>query len=209
MKIRDQIRIKSLGQADSTASTIVKSNDNFISLRDGVVNLLGFLTLNDTEAEPGVTIPSAKVVGNLGIGSINVEGDLFSVDTKGRVRSESINSDFAFVGQLVIKPVLGEAAPIDAGEVRFTGASFMGYNGTDWIDFGGGSTFAYGFPNVIPVGQTVTVGLNRQIFVYGNIIVRGTLINNGEIVCANGNVTVDGGSFIQNGTTNLVTFIVA
>jgi len=209
VKIRDQIRIKSLGQADSTASTIVKSNDNFISLRDGVVNLLGFLTLNDTEAEPGVTIPSAKVVGNLGIGSINVEGDLFSVDTKGRVRSESINSDFAFVGQLVIKPVLGEAAPIDAGEVRFTGASFMGYNGTDWIDFGGGSTFAYGFPNVIPVGQTVTVGLNRQIFVYGNIIVRGTLINNGEIVCANGNVTVDGGSFIQNGTTNLVTFIVA
>lgn len=209
MKIKDSIRIKPLGQADSTASTSIKSNDNFKVLSKGLLDLLDFLELNDTETEPSITIPNGKVVGNFGIGSINTEGDPFSVNTAGGIRSESINSDYAFTGRLVIKPVIGTIAPIEAGEVRFDGTAFSGYNGSDWIDFGGGSAFAFGFPNIVPVGATVTVGTNRQIFVYGNLIVRGTLINNGEIVCANGNVTLDGGTFIQNGTTNIVTFIVA
>lgn len=208
VKIKDNIRIKTLGQADSTASTSIKSNDNFKVLSTGLIALLDFLTFNDTESEPSITIPNGKVIGNLAIGSINAEGDLFSVETSGRIRSKSFNTDYTFTGRLVVKPVIGTIAPIDAGEIRFDGTSFLGYNGSDWIDFGGGSAFAFGFPNIVPLGATVTVGLNRQIFVYGNLIVRGTLINNGEIVCANGDVTIDSGTFIQNGVTKLVTFTV-
>ena len=208
MKIKDGIRIKSLGQADSTGSTSIKSNENFIVLKDGLVELLDFLTLNDTNVNPAITIPSMRVLGNAGIGSINAELDSFSVTDVGGIRSKSINTSFAFLGKLVVQPTMIDVAAIEAGEIRFTGTSFAGYTGTDWIDFGGGSTFSFGFPNIIPVGSTATIGANRQIFVYGNLTVRGTLINNGEIVCANGNVTIDGGTFLQNGTTKLVTFVV-
>lgn len=208
MKIKDLIRTKTIGQSDSTASASIKANDNFNSLKDGLTNLLTFLNVNDTDVNPFMTVTSAAVLGNIRIGSVNALTDAFSVNAVGGVRSASINTNFGFLGKLVIKPTYGVVAAIEAGEIRFDGTSFSGYNGTTWIDFAGGSAFSFGFPNIVPLGTTVTVGPNHQIFVYGNLIVRGTLINNGEIVCANGNVTIDGGTFNQNGTTTIVNFAV-
>jgi uncharacterized Zn-binding protein involved in type VI secretion len=61
--------------------------------------------------------------------------------------------------------------------------------------------------NYIPSGETFTVPNGYQNFVYGDVIIEGTLNieENGELVVLNGNIIISGGTIVGSGTTYSVT----
>jgi len=61
-------------------------------------------------------------------------------------------------------------------------------------------TLPVGIRNYIPVGVTVTVDVNYQYLIYGDLTIAGDFINNGQVVCINGGVVLDGGTFTNNGS---------
>jgi uncharacterized Zn-binding protein involved in type VI secretion len=61
--------------------------------------------------------------------------------------------------------------------------------------------------NYIPSGETFTVPNGYQNFVYGDVIIEGTLNieENGELVVLNGDIIISGGTIVGSGTTYSVT----
>lgn len=61
--------------------------------------------------------------------------------------------------------------------------------------------------NYIPSGETFTVPNGYQNFVYGDVIIEGTLNleENGGLVVLNGNIIISGGTIVGSGTTYSVT----
>jgi hypothetical protein len=82
-----------------------------------------------------------------------------------------------------------------AGTITFTNNS----GGTFPVS---GITSNAGNQWLIPTGDTVTVNSNYQYFIYGDIIVQGTLIleTNSQLVVVNGDVINSGGTITNNGT---------
>lgn len=125
-----------------------------------------------------------------------------------------------YVNNLVSCPSSGGTIQVDAGnlalnsELNFLISLSAGTNTDDIlvIDSGG---YVKTIPNLtgvgnmwhIPVGYTLTVPDNYQSFVYGDILIEGTidLQTNAQLVILNGNLILSGGSIIGSGTTYLVT----
>lgn len=82
-----------------------------------------------------------------------------------------------------------------AGTITFTNNS----GGTFPVS---GITSNAGNQWLIPTGDTVTVNSNYQYFIYGNLIVEGTLIleTDSQLVVINGDVINSGGTITNNGT---------
>lgn len=125
-----------------------------------------------------------------------------------------------YVNNLVSCPSPSGTIQVDAGnlalnsELNFLISLSAGTNTDDIlvIDSGG---YVKTIPNLtgvgnmwhIPVGYTLTVPDNYQSFVYGDILIEGTidLQTNAQLVILNGNLILSGGSIIGSGTTYLVT----
>ncbi len=92
-------------------------------------------------------------------------------------------------------------------DVYVTGGTYSGGTITFTNNSGGtfpvsGITSNEGNQWLIPTGDTVTVNSNYQYFIYGDIIVQGTLIleTNSQLVVVNGDVINSGGTITNNGT---------
>jgi hypothetical protein len=125
-----------------------------------------------------------------------------------------------YVNNLVSCPSSGGTIQVDAGnlalnsELNFLISLSAGTN-TDEVLVVDNNGYVKTIPNLmgignmwhIPVGYTLTVPDNYQSFVYGDILIEGTidLQTNAQLVILNGNIILSGGSIVGSGTTYLVT----
>ena len=52
--------------------------------------------------------------------------------------------------------------------------------------------------NFIPAGETVTVTVNTQYFIYEDLVIEGVLINNGQVVIMKGAIVLQANGDFQN-----------
>jgi hypothetical protein len=125
-----------------------------------------------------------------------------------------------YVNNLVSCPSSGGTIQVDAGnlalnsELNFLISLSAGTN-TDEVLVIDNNGYVKTIPNLmgignmwhIPVGYTLTVPDNYQSFIYGDILIEGTidLQTNAQLVILNGNIILSGGSIVGSGTTYLVT----
>jgi len=161
------------------------------------------------DAFPGLVATSLDSNGTVGWGPIS--GISWSV---------SACTSPLYVNNLVSCPSSGGTIQVDAGnlalnsELNFLISLSAGTN-TDQVlvvDSGG---YVKTVPQLggvgnmwhIPYGYTLMIPDNYQSFVYGDVVIEGTvdLQTNAQLVILNGNIILSGGSIIGSGTTYLVT----
>jgi hypothetical protein len=152
--------------------------------------------------------------------SLDSDGTIVWGPVSGLSWSISACTSPLYVNNLVSCPSSGGTIQVDAGnlalnsELNFLISLSAGTN-TDEILVIDNNGYVKTIPNLmgignmwhIPVGYTLTVPDNYQSFIYGDILIEGTidLQTNAQLVILNGNLILSGGSIIGSGTTYLVT----
>jgi hypothetical protein len=148
-------KIKELTASVSGSSARLITNTNFKLLSQALVDIIDEL---DIDTSNSVSITNAVLSGTLysALG-IDVNGGKFTVNGMGQVFAQGgIYTPLAHISRLRLDPDPTTVA-IQAGEIRWSGSDFLGWNGATWESFTGGN---YG-PGVNAV--TITAVTHSQL----------------------------------------------
>lgn len=140
-------KIKELTASVSGSSARLITNENFKLLSKAVVDIVDDLDIDTTNS---IHIDNAVLDGLLSTQEgIDVNGGVLTVNSMGQMFAQGgIYTPLAHISRLRLDPDPTSAA-IQAGEIRWSGSDFVGWNGLTWTSFTGGN---YG-----PGTDTVTV----------------------------------------------------
>lgn len=213
MTLKDLLNIRDILSSDSTSNSRLITNSNIKQLRSGIIALIDQLGNIDTGKSISLdTIDGKDVVANTISTPLPRIGDprnyLFRVNSAGEIVCRNlISKTFVEAVRLRLDPDVTTAA-FAPGELRFDGIDLWLWDGFIWkllSGGGGGAENNTDIMNYIPVGTEIDVPVNFQYTVYGNLIIDGTLINNGQVVIINGGLVLQGaGMFINVGTGSLI-----
>ncbi len=109
------------------------------------------------------------------------------------------------------KVTIGELANyFDSSDTFLTGVTYNTLEDNLTLSLNNGTSLSADIPRYnrwfIPSGQTYIIENNFQSFIYGDLIVEGTLDlePEGQLIVLNGNIILSGGSIIGSGTTYLI-----
>lgn len=146
----------------------------------------------------------------LGTGSPTVLGynqAIIYLTTFDFVNTGPITLDIDGVGAYpVMKGDITGLVPMAPGDIEPSIIYIVLFDGTQFQIFAlGASGDAVGIRNFIPAATTITVPVNFQYLVYGNLTIAGDMINNGQVVILNGGMVLQGaGTFTNTGSLLIV-----
>lgn len=127
-----------------------------------------------------------------------------STDSFGGVTTMNING----VGNVVIKKDLGNGSLVDinTNDLRAGIVYPMYFDGTYFqVTLAQASqTGIIGNKYIIDTSETLIIPVNSQYWIYGDLTVKGTLTNYGELIIANGSLVIDGGLYSNYGTVTML-----
>ena len=189
MTLKQLIDLKEILSTDSTSSTRLTINDNFSKLRSGISALIDSLGVDSASTVDVKSVNADVIVAN-NFGSPSPIGGTykFKVNSNGEITATSI------LGNVVIETPRLRLDPdptliaFQAGEIRWSGTDFVGWDGVMWRSMTAGSA--------IPVTSgPLVINQLYQILTYGagdDFINVGALSN------------TQGISFVATGTTPTV-----
>lgn len=139
MSLKDLFVLKEILSTDSISTTRLTINEDFSKLSTGLSALIDLLHVNDG---PNIIVDSVQAL-KISADSISTPSTgqfLFNVNTNGEVIAKSILSNVVIETprlRLDPDPTLIAFA---AGEIRWSGSDFLGWNGNQWISFTAGAS---------------------------------------------------------------------
>lgn len=141
LTIKQLVDLKDILSTDSISTTRLTVNDNFHKLRRGLVTLIDSLGV---DAGPNIvvdTVDATDIVANSFSTPLPRGGPyLFHVNSNGEITAKSLHvTNVVETPRIRLDPDPTTAA-FQAGEIRWTGSDFVGWDGTQWISFTAGAT---------------------------------------------------------------------
>lgn len=145
MTLKELLILRDILSTDSISGTRLTVNDNFKKLVRSINAILnGMSGVSGLSGEPMVNITNAALPDDIVANSFATplpEGGSYNfyVNSNGEVLAKAITtSSFAQTPRLVLdtNPL---SAAVQAGEVRWTGSDFVGWDGTQWISLTAGA----------------------------------------------------------------------
>jgi hypothetical protein len=183
----------------------------------GTITIVGFFKSSDDIYTTGITFNQSNyqlsTVDNSGstfttdlsilASDLNVTGGTYDPNTGIATFTNNSGGTFNVSGFLV-----------GMTDIFVTGGTYDNNTGTvSFVNTSGGTFDVSGFLTgvttqyvnyIIPSGETITVSLNEQYIVYGDLLLEGQLDNFGQVVIIDGNLVNSGGTFNNSGELILV-----
>jgi hypothetical protein len=185
MTLKELYDLKEILSTDSISTTRLTVNDNFSKLRTGLSALIDSLHVNDGPDINVNSVSATNMVANSFSTPLPLGGTYkFTVNSNGEITATSI------LGKVVVETPRLRLDPdptliaFQAGEIRWSGTDFVGWNGSQWISFTAGANL------VITAGPLVLNQLYRIV----NYVVGDDFSNVGA-------TNVTGNIFVATGIT--------
>jgi hypothetical protein len=142
MKITDLLKLKDILSNDSISSARITTNDNFAKLKHSIVGIIEALGMNNQEGDANIIIDkvSAKDIVANSI-SVNLGGPPynFTVNSNGEVIAKSVDTQRLNTNRVSLNEDTSSDA-FQAGEIRWTGSDFVGWDGNEWVSLTAGAS---------------------------------------------------------------------
>jgi collagen type VII alpha len=140
LTLKQLIDLKIILDSDSMSTSRLTTNDNFTKLRQGLSALIDSLGVNESPDLLVNSVEATDLIANTFTGPKPSVGPVkFHVNTNGEITATSV------FGNVVVETPRLRLDPdptltaFQAGEIRWSGSDFVGWNGTQWISFTAGA----------------------------------------------------------------------
>lgn len=141
LTLKELIDLKNILSTDSFSSTRLTENDNFGKLRAGITAIIDRLGINEGSNITIDTIDAGDVVANSFSTPLPRNGDYaFRVNTNGEIYAKSTYASANVHTPRVRLEPDATITAFQAGEIRWSGSDFLGWDGTTWISLTAGAT---------------------------------------------------------------------
>lgn len=161
MTLKEIYDLKEILSTDSISTTRLTVNDNFSKLRKGLSALIDSLQVNGGPNINVTSVQATDIVANTFSGPLPMGGSYkFKVNSNGEITATSI------LGNVVVETPRLRLDPdpttiaFQAGEIRWSGVDFVGWDGTQWISFTAGA-------NLVVTAGPLVINQLYEIISYG------------------------------------------
>ena len=139
LTLKQLIDLKELLSTDSISTNRLTINSNFLKLKRGLSALIDTLQVNEG---PNIIVDTLQAT-DIKADSISIPKTgsyLFNVNTNGEITAKSTFASVVVETPRVRLSPDPTLIAFQAGEIRWSGTDFVGWDGTQWVSFTAGST---------------------------------------------------------------------